>query len=93
MLCIKRCSKCPGQADPELGPILCDNLPEDCLFKPSDPPHIFYMSIGPYRTSHKVMCPACGHISPYEALPFNVPVYCVICGFDMIIKATKSHLL
>jgi hypothetical protein len=85
---IKRCMGCPG-SDPEDGPVLCDNPLEACLFRPKDQPHQFTLTVGPIKTSHKVMCPECGYIAPYEPLPDNSIALCVLCWMEFIIRKVK----
>lgn len=90
MNCIKRCARCPGPSDVMDGPLLCDNPLEDCArFHPETKPHQFVLTIGPIKTSHKVMCRACGYIYPWEPLDSNSNVYCVLCGYEFIVRKIK----
>jgi len=90
MLCTKRCEQCPGPSHPTEGPVLCDNPTEDCpKFCPSDKPHQFTLTVGPYKTPYKLMCPGCGYTSPVDPLAHKSLVQCVLCGYAFIIKPTK----
>lgn len=90
MRCIQRCLGCPGQSDPEYGPLLCDNPLEDCAkFHPETKPHQFVLTTGPIKTSHQVLCRNCGYIYPWVPLDSKSIAYCVLCGYTFQVRKLK----